>query len=324
MTPLLLLAALGLPLPTAAAAPAPIPVILVTDIGTDIDDTWALAMILRSPELDLRLVLTDSGDTRYRAAVTAKFLAASGRGDVPVGIGLHQPMGEDRRNQAPWVAGYDLRQYPGAVHEDGVAALIEVIRRSAAPVTVIAVGPVPSLARALEQAPDIAARCRFIGMFGSFDRGYGDAPQPAAEYNVKADPAALRTVLAAPWREIVLTPLDTCGTVTLTGANYRAIWSATEDPMLRALIENYCIFAPRVTWMRCDFFAVRSTTLFDAVAVYLAYSEELLESETVSFEVTDDGFTRRSASGPLKARVALRWKSRAAFEDQLARRLQAR
>lgn len=32
-----------------------IPVILDTDIGGDIDDTWALVMILNSPELDLNV-----------------------------------------------------------------------------------------------------------------------------------------------------------------------------------------------------------------------------------------------------------------------------
>jgi len=307
------------------AAAKPIPVILVTDIGTDIDDTWALAMILRSPELDLKLVLTDSADTRYRAAVAAKFLAVSGRSDVPVGIGFYQgPMGDDVKNQAPWVAGYDLKKSVGKIHEDGVAAMIEIIRKSPEPVTVIAIGPVPSLARALAQAPDLAGKCRFVGMFGSFDRGYGDAPVPVAESNVKVDPAALRLVLAAPWRDILLTPLDTCGLVQLSGANYHAIWCATENPMLRALIENYCIFAPRVSWMPCDFFAIRSTTLFDCVAVYLAYSEEWVETETISFEITDNGFTRRSDKGPFKARVALKWKNLAAFEDHLAKRLLAK
>ena len=55
-----------------------IPVVFVTDIGTDIDDTWALAMLLRCPELDLKLVLTDSNDTQHRALVAAKFLEARG------------------------------------------------------------------------------------------------------------------------------------------------------------------------------------------------------------------------------------------------------
>jgi hypothetical protein len=76
--------------------------------------------------------------------------------------------------------------------------------------------------------------------------------------------------------------------------------------------------------MHCDFFATRSTTLFDCVAVYLAYSEELVETETVEFDVTNDGFTRRSVHGPFKARVALRWKNLPAFEDHLAERLMTR
>jgi inosine-uridine nucleoside N-ribohydrolase len=42
--------------------------ILDTDIGTDIDDTWALQMILGSPEIDLRLAVTATGDTLTRNA----------------------------------------------------------------------------------------------------------------------------------------------------------------------------------------------------------------------------------------------------------------
>lgn len=296
--------------------------VLDADIGTDIDDTWALTQLLRSPELDLKLVVTATGDTRYRAALTAKFLEAAGRSDIPVGIGQDQgPMGDDRRNMAPWLAGYDLTKYPGVVRADGVGALIEFVMNSSETVTIIAIGPVPNLALALQREPRIAGKCRLVGMHGSFDVGYGGSATPAAEYNVKDNPAALRQVLAAPWHDILLTPLDTCGTVQLQGGNYHAIWSATSDPTLRALIENYCIFAPRVQWMRCDFFSTRSTTLFDCVAVYLAGSEALLEIETVSFTVTDDGFTRRSATGPFKARVALRWKNQTAFENQLTQLL---
>ena len=39
-------------LPRAAAA-AKLPVILDSDIGDDIDDTWALGLLLRSPELEV-------------------------------------------------------------------------------------------------------------------------------------------------------------------------------------------------------------------------------------------------------------------------------
>jgi inosine-uridine nucleoside N-ribohydrolase len=306
----------------APATAARTPVVFDTDIGTDIDDTWALAQLLRSPDLDLKLVLSDTGDTRYRAALAAKFLEAAGRSDIPVGIGEPQGvMSDDNRNQGPWLVGYDLKKYPGLVHEDGINALIELVMKSSEPVTIIAVGAVPNLALALQREPRIAGKCRFVGMHGSFAVGYEKGSAPAAEANVKGNPAALRKVLSAPWRDILLTPLDTCGLVQLQDENYHAIWSATADPVLRAVVENYCIFAPRVKWMHCDFFATRSTVLFDCVAVYLASAEDLVEIETVSFDITDDGFTRASPQGSLKARVALRWKNHDAFQNQLARQL---
>jgi inosine-uridine nucleoside N-ribohydrolase len=320
---LALAAALCPALGGAAAAPQRTPVILVTDIGSDIDDSWALALALRSPELDLKLVVTDPADTQYRAVVAAKFLEESGHAEVPIGIGDNSgPMGDNSKTLLPWISGYDIGKYPGKVYQDGIGALVDAVEKSPVPVTIVAIGPVHSLAMALVRAPDIAAKCRLVGMYGSFDVGYGGGA-PSAETNVRVDPAALRAVLAAPWRDILLTPLDTCGSVSLGGERYHAIWSATGDPMLRALIESYCIFAPLQTWMKCDYFTTHSTTLFDCVAVYLAYSEDLVETETIAFKVTDDGYTRRSASGPFKARVAIRWRNRDGFEAQLAGRLLA-
>ncbi len=322
---LLTLSLFATAIPLSAAAAHCTPVVLDTDIGSDIDDTWALALLLRSPELDLKLVLTETGDARYRAAIVAKLLEAAGRTDVAVGLGRDfGPMTEADRNQDPWIRGYDIAKYPGTFHKDGAGALIDLVMHSPDPVTIIAIGPVPTLALALGREPRLAARCRLVGMHGSFVTGYGGGA-PAAESNVRVDPAALRTVLAAPWRDILLTPLDTCGLVSLSGGNYRAVWqSAPTDPLVRAVIENYCLFAPRVSWMKCDFFATRSTTLFDCVAVYLAYTEDFVETETVRFRITDDGFTVRDPAGPLQARVALRWKSLPGFESHLVNRLTAR
>ncbi len=304
----------------AGPAAARIPVVLDTDIGSDVDDTWALAQLLRSPALDLKMVLTETGDPRFRGAVAAKFLEVAGRTDVPVGLGPgFLPMNPNNKNQEPWVRGYDLANYPGTVHEDGVGALIDLVMNSPEPITILAIGPAPTLGAALRREPGIAARCRFVGMHGSFNIGYNGGP-PSAETNVRHHTDDLRLVLAAPWIDILLTPLDTCGLVTLTGENYHRVWSATHDPVARAVIENYCIFAPRVRWMHCDFFALRSTVLFDCVAVHLAESEAFLEIEPVRFRITD-GFTVADPEGPFQARVAMRWTDRAAFEKHLTDRL---
>src|SRR3990172_70765 len=165
-----------------------IPVILDTDIGGDIDDTWALVMLLKSPELDVKLVTSDSGNDTYRARIIAKILQIAARTDVPVGVG--RLAGDKPGPQTAWVGDYDLSQYPGTIHEDGVGAIINVIRASQVPVTLVAIGPVPNIPEALRRGPDIAEKARFVGMHGSVRRGSGGSQEVAAEYNVQQNPKA--------------------------------------------------------------------------------------------------------------------------------------
>jgi inosine-uridine nucleoside N-ribohydrolase len=292
-----------------------IPVILDTDIGGDIDDTWALAMLLRSPELDLKLVVTDTGNTAYRAAVAARMLEIGGRTDVPVGVGIH--LADDAGPQAPWVEGYNLSDYPGVVHEDGVGALIEAIMDSPDPVTLICIGPLPNISAALEREPRLARRARFVGMHGSVRLGYDGSRKVSAEYNVRAYPQACQQAFAAPW-DVTITPLDTCGLVHLEGEEYRAVRDC-QDPLIQALIENYRIWAKRVKWTRVDSEA-RSSILFDTVAVYLAFSEELLVMERLGIRVTGAGYTVID-DGAKEINCAMAWKDLVAFEDLLVRRL---
>src|SRR3954452_21506955 len=86
---LLVLAALPslLAAPARAEPPARIPVLLDTDVGDDIDDAFALALVLASPELDLRGVTTVDGDAHTRALLLCRLLHLVGRDDVPVASG---------------------------------------------------------------------------------------------------------------------------------------------------------------------------------------------------------------------------------------------
>jgi inosine-uridine nucleoside N-ribohydrolase len=293
----------------------PIPVILDTDIGTDIDDTWALAMLLRCPELDLKLVTASTGDVDYRARLSARLLEAAGRSDVAVGVGRPTEMKPDHRTQAPWVEGYDLAGYPGRVHQDGVGALVETVMKSPEPVTVIAIGPLTTVAAALEREPGIAARARFVGMHGSVRLGYEGKAEISAEYNVKHDAPACRRAFAARW-EKTITPVDTCGLVRLRGGKYRAV-AESPDPLVRLVIENFEV------WKRCGGWVREpgvSSVLYDCVAVYLAFAEDLLRMEALGLRVTDDGFTREDPAGP-QVNCALAWKDLAAFEDLIVARL---
>ena len=316
---------LGLTFTTASARAAQtttpkvtsIPVILDTVIGDDLDDTWALALLLKSPELDLKLVVGDYGESQYRACLLAKLLERSGRSDVPVGVGLDiAPQGEGR--QAAWVKDYELKSYPGKIQTNGVQAIIDTVMNSTQRVTLICIGPVPNIAEALKREPRIAQHARFVGMQGSVRVGYGGAKEPCAEWNVKADPKALQQVFAAPW-DITITPLDTCGLVTLTGEKYKQVRDST-DRTITDLIANYRIWLTKEPTVAPDLADQHSSTLFDPVAVYLAIRPELCVMEKVSLRVTDDGFTVLDPQGK-QVNVAAKWKDLGAFEDFLVERL---
>ena len=299
------------------AKPARIPVILDTDIGDDIDDTWALGLLLKSPELDLKLVVGDRGAAQYRARLLAKLLERAGRSDVPVGVGLDiEPRGDGR--QAAWVKDYDLKQYPGKVYADGVQALIDTIMKSKKPVTLICIGPVPNIAEALKREPRIARRARFVGMHGSVRVGYDGQKPPAPEWNVKCDPKSCQAAFTAPWN-ITLTPLDTCGLVTLTGGKYRRVRDS-QDRIAADIIANYRLWAAADPKLPANLADERSSILFDTVAIYLAIRQDLCVMEKLGIRVTDDGFTVIDPQAK-QINVATNWKDLGGFENWVVERL---
>jgi inosine-uridine nucleoside N-ribohydrolase len=314
-----LLAALGAAFGQSGEAgkPTPIPVIFDTDIGDDIDDTWALGFLLRCPELDLKLAVGDNGKPEYRAKLLARFLERAGRSDVPVGIGLDVNPKKGVR-QADWIKAYDLKAYPGKVHADGVQAIIDTVMKSPRPVTIIAVGPVQNIAEALNREPEIANRARFVGMHGSVRVGYNRDQKPAPEYNVKVDAKACQAVFAAPW-ETTITPLDTCDLVLLRGEKYQRVLKSP-DRIAADIIANYRIWAVARGMGSPDALGTHSTVLFDTVAVYLAFSQDMCGMERLGIRVTDDGFTVEDPMAK-KINVALTWKNLGAFEDLLVQRL---
>jgi len=299
----------------------PIPIILDTDIGWDIDDTWALVMLLNSPELNVKLILTDTGDTIYRAKIVAKLLEIAGRVDIPIGVGQHQD--DHAGPQAQWVEGYDLERYPGVVYREGVKALIDMIMNSPEPMTLVSIAPLPNIAAALEMEPRIAERARFIGMHGSIRHGYADSLEIAAEYNIKIDTPACQKVFTAPWN-ITIAPLDTCGIVSLHDEKYRRVRD-TATPLVRALMENIRIWAKHISpdWLNHLDVETDSSTLFDTVAIYLAFSEDLLVMEQLGIRVTDDAYTVIDDQAKL-INCATGWKDLGAFEDLLVTRILGR
>ena len=88
----------------------------------------------------------------------------------------------------------------------------------------------------------------------------------------------------------------------------------------QAVIENYRIWIRQTEWARAFDPDTQSSVLFDTVAVYLAFSEELLVMEDLGIRVTDDGYTVIDESAKV-IHCAMDWKDLSAFEDLLVQRL---
>lgn len=295
-----------------AAQAAPVPVILDTDIGDDIDDTWALCMLLGSPEVDLKLVVTASDNTPAKTRLTAKILQQIGRTDVPIGTG--KQTSENRLHQDKWLGDYSLENYPGVVHEDGVQALIDTIHALDGKAVLCVIGPQTNLREALERDPSIAQKTRIVSMAGSVHKGYGGKPEPDAEWNVFKDVAAARAVFAAPW-EITMAPLDSCGTLILKGGNYQKV-AESKTPRAVVVMENYRHWTNRKHYPEDE-----SSVLFDTAATYLCYDEAFLKIETIKLSIDDKGNTVLDPENGRDVRCAMDWNDREAFEAALVKSL---
>lgn len=64
-----------------------IPILIDTDIGSDIDDAFAIALALQSPEVEIKGVTTVFCNTDRRTALAEMLLKLAGRGDIPVHTG---------------------------------------------------------------------------------------------------------------------------------------------------------------------------------------------------------------------------------------------
>ncbi|MGA2050397.1 MAG: nucleoside hydrolase [Terracidiphilus sp.] len=282
--------------------------ILDTDIGDDIDDAFALALALRSPELKILGVTTAFGNTELRARLVDRYLAAVGRGDIPVMQGVET----EARNVFTQKA-YALHM-PLRKHGDGVDFLLDQIRAHPGQITLIAIGPLTNIEEAIKRDPATFKKLkRVVMMGGSVYRGYGGttaAPTPAQpEWNILCDPAGAMALLASAV-PVFMMPLDSTQ-IHLEPKEREEIF-AHGSPLTDQLALLYH------QWNGGD---VRPSTptLFDPVAVTYAIRPDLCPMTPLRLEVDDKGLTR-PVEGPANAQVCLKSDERG-FLDLLLDRL---
>src|SRR5690349_3338455 len=169
---LLSLSLLGMCMHAQSPAPKlPEKVVIATDIGDDIDDAFAVALALRSPELPILGISTTFGDTPLRARLLDRLLGEVGREDIHVALGSSTEIVSSFTQHRFAERGLFAR----VSHPNAADFILEQIRRYPNEVTLIALGPVANVGAVIDKDPETFRRLgRVVLMGGSIERSYGD------------------------------------------------------------------------------------------------------------------------------------------------------
>jgi inosine-uridine nucleoside N-ribohydrolase len=168
-----------------------------TDIGGDIDDLCALALVLKWPGAELVGVTTVAEHAGRRAGYVRYVLKLAGRADVPVAAGADASEGFYRefpllpkREEAYWPGG--VESYPTPCD-----AALDLLERSIKEGAVVcAIGPYTNLALLERRTPGILRGARLC-LMGGFVYAPREGYPPwdyRRDYNVQVDAESARVV----------------------------------------------------------------------------------------------------------------------------------
>ena len=288
-----------------ATTPASEKIIIDTDIGDDVDDAFALALAVKSPELQVLGVMTTFGDTETRANIVDRFLGEVGRPEISVLAGkataAKNPMSQRRYANGG--------HFAKAAHGDAVEFLLEQIRKYPGEITLVAIGPLMNVGAAIDKdAATFRKLKRVVLMGGSIRRGYGDlgytAPvPPMPEWNILNDVASAQKLFAADVPLFVM-PLDST--------------QLKMDEVKRAFLFSQGTAVTDQLAVLYHLWGQETPTLFDPMTIAFVLRPDLCPVQAMHIRVDEKGFTREEP-GAANAQVCLDSNSEGFFKFYLKR-----
>ncbi len=219
-----------------------LPIIIDTDPG--IDDAMAIAAALFSPQLDVKLISTVSGNVSVEKTTrNALQLMTFWQQSVPVARGAAAPLLRLPRDASTvhgesGMAGYRFAPADRrAIDKPAFLAIYDCLLASDEPITLVTIGPLTNIAMLLAQYPECKTHIKRIVMMGG-SSGRGNLT-PNAEFNIAVDPEAAAHVFNS-GLDIVMCGLDVTNHAILTPEYLATLpgLSRTGD-MLHAIFSHY-------------------------------------------------------------------------------------
>lgn len=270
-------------------------VIFDCDLGDDIDDAYALALLLSSTDkFEILGITTCYGRTNDRAEMACKMLYETGNEKIPVAMGRNTSNTDERANwyaeQFYWSKGFNKIK---PIAQPAADFIIEQLYKYPNEIILFSVGPVTNMSDIVKKDPKaLGLAKRIVAMYGSFYIGYNGAPTIDLEWNVRADIEASKRFVSCEANRTYV-GLDVTAFVKWD-KNHREIIGDRQSPLTNIL-----------TGLTTLWGFERTPTLFDAVAIGFVLYPELFKTEKVFVSVDDKGFTRMDKTQKPNAEIVV-------------------
>jgi purine nucleosidase len=288
-----------------ASPSTPEKIIIDTDIGDDIDDSFAVALALRSPELQILGITTTFGETETRAKLVDRMLGEAGRQDIPVAVGVRTGA-KTGLSQRPYAEG---GHYARPSHPAAVDFILEQIRNNPGEITLVCIGPLVNVGGLIDRdAQTFRKLKRVVIMGGSIERGYEidpySPPSPTEpEWNIKNDIVSAQKLFGSgvPIYEM---PLDST--------------QLKLDEVKRAFLFRQGTALTDALAILYQQWGQLTPTLFDPMTIAFIDDPRLCPVQPMNIRVDDLGMTVRGSGTP-NAQVCLKSDSESFFRFYLGR-----
>ena len=283
----------------------PYPVIMDTDIGDDIDDTWALYYMLASHAFDIRLIVVSNYDTAYKAKLVACLVEKAGRTDIPIAVAkaTSLPAGYVR-GQGGWLGDYTAEKYSGIIYREGYLDRIhETLVNARGKVCFFALGTNRTLADYLTIYPQDKPMLQVYAMAGALYKSYEGLTEVVPEFNVASDLIASKIVYES-GIDYTMLPLDVCADLRLQGAEYERFLKS-ESSYAAVIRENYKAWLNDAIFENKNTLEAGSSILFDIVVPWYALHPEKFRVKTLPVYVDETGLTKTGKGMPMQCALEL-------------------
>lgn len=195
---------------------------VIVDCDPGIDDALAIILALKSKEIEVIGITTVSGNVEslQGAKNALKVLKLLGRLDIPVYLGESKPIkrelvtAQDTHGEDGLGETFLEEVSSEYIRENGVDFILNTLKNDEN-VSIIALGPLTNLCRAIEKDSETFHRVKEIVSMGGAYKSHGNC-SPVAEFNYWVDPHGAREFLKKFNGEFTMVGLDVTREIVLT------------------------------------------------------------------------------------------------------------